>query len=199
MAAQTKRTHISSYKKNSIAKQTELYKEGLDENEDGNENGTETTSKNLIDTSTAYGVRQISRGQKKAAKDVRRAEIKKAKLKAKGYDYDPESKKFNESKALKGKEKRKAIKEARIKAKAKEAAFESEAMGKTAERIKDMAAAGVDPKITGRFVSNKNSNNDGSMSKGYSTSILDKKQGGMAMIKRSGVKMKGFGKKTYNS
>lgn len=155
-----------------------------------------------VDTSTAYGVRQIGRGQKKAAKDVRRADIKMAKLKAKGFD--PESGTFDESKVLKGKAKRQAIKQARIAAKGKEVAFESKAMGNTAKRIGDMASSGVDPTLTARYEFGRG------MQSGGTTQVTDitgslptlssieqegKEKFGVPMLKKPGAfKMKGYKK-----
>ncbi len=90
---------------------------------------TDPTKGTTVDTSTAYGVRQISRGQKKAARDVRRAKIKEAR---KAGTLTPELRK---------------------QFKLEEAQAEKEAMQYTQKRIMDMAKAGVDPRLTARFES----------------------------------------------
>jgi len=90
---------------------------------------TDPTKGTTVDTSNAYGVRQISRGQKKAARDVRRAKIKEAR---KAGTLTPELRK---------------------QFKLEEAQAEKEAMQYTQKRIMDMAKAGVDPRLTVRFES----------------------------------------------
>ena len=159
-----------------------------------------------IDTSTAYGVRQIGRGQKKAAKDVRRATIKAEK---KAGTLTPE--------------RRREIKK-------EEAQSELEMMKNTQKRIADMSASGVDPQITLRYeygrgmekgqeggpltdptgkyekeeetkarLSKKilGTSDSNVISKGYSTGRgMPKKQATPILMKR-GMKMGGFGSKTY--
>lgn len=206
-----------------------------------------------IDTSTAYGIRQISRGQKKAARDVRRAKIKLskfAKQDAKG-NWIPK-KELN----------------ARQQAKFEERKAELKGMQNTQKRILDMASSGVDPRLTARYeygrgmkeaqeggistdtkglptaeavekriksYSEGTSGNFGTVNSnlgkgtevesvtenltkdrqpkpkinkplstasasradiGYSTMVA-KKQGGMSMLKKGGMKMGGYGSKTY--
>lgn len=97
---------------------------------------TKPTKGTTVDTSTAYNVRQISRGQKKAARDVRRAKIKLSKLGiqdtagnwvAKTGISDRNKYKFEERLAeLKGTK-------------------------NTQKRILAMAEAGADPRRTARF------------------------------------------------
>ena len=98
----------------------------------------EPTKGTTVDTSTAYGVRQISRGQKKAARDVRRAKIKLSKLGIQDTE---------------GKWVAKTGLSARQKAKFEERQAELTGMKNTQKRIMDMAKAGVDPRLTARFES----------------------------------------------
>ena len=99
---------------------------------------TDPTKGTTVDTSTAYGVRQISRGQKKAARDVRRAKIKLSKLGIQDTE---------------GKWVAKTGLSARQKAKFEERQAELTGMKNTQKRIMDMAKAGVDPRLTARFES----------------------------------------------
>jgi hypothetical protein len=210
----TKRIHMNAAKKNSVVKQT--------------------TEHGLSDTSTAYGVSQISRGQKKAARDVRRATIKLSKLGSQN-----EKGKWAEKDGL----------NARQKAKFEERQKELTGMKATRKRIMDMAKAGVDPTLSARFKSGTetknvnlgtngsdagsttggentegentggentekknigtdtpvgtdtqvNKNKTADMSKGYSTSAMFAKKytPPTSMLKKSGMKMGGFGSKTY--
>lgn len=203
---------------------------------------TEPTKGTDVDTSTAYGVRQISRGQKKAARDVRRAKIKEAR---KAGTLTPELRK---------------------KIKLEEAQAEKQGMEATQKRILDMAKAGKDPRLTRTFESGtemkagspggpdtnvegletaedvRNRLNQGvnlgtvdsaagsapegdalneilrknidekaqvtkpvsttmsnAVSQGYSTSTMFAKKytAPTSMLKKSGMKMSGFGSKTY--
>lgn len=97
---------------------------------------TEPTKGTTVDTSTAYGIRQISRGQKKAARDVRRAKIKLSKLGIQDTE---------------GKWVAKTGLNARQKAKFEERKAELGGMKDTQKRIMDMAKAGADPRLTARF------------------------------------------------
>ena len=211
----------------------------------------EPTKGTTVDTSTAYGVRQISRGQKKAARDVRRAKIKLSKLGIQDTE---------------GKWVAKTGLSARQKAKFEERQAELTGMKNTQKRIMDMAKAGVDPRLTARFESgtemkagtpggpdtnvegletdkqvkdrlNKGVNlgtvsskvgdmpqgdalNDilrkdidkkesaqvtrpvstvmsNAASQGYSTMVAKKYNRPTSMLKKSGMKMGGFGSKTY--
>ena len=94
------------------------------------------TKGTTVDTSTAYNIRQISRGQKKAARDVRRAKIKLSKLGIQDTE---------------GKWVAKTGISARDKAKFEERLAELGGMENTQKRIMDMAKAGVDPRRTARF------------------------------------------------
>jgi len=96
----------------------------------------EPTKGTTVDTSTAYGIRQISRGQKKAARDVRRAKIKLSKLGIQGTD---------------GKWVAKSGISARKKAKFEERLEELTGMQNTQKRIMNMAEAGVDPRMRANF------------------------------------------------
>lgn len=214
----TKRIHMNASKKNSVVKQT--------------------TEHGLTDTSTAYGVSQISRGQKKSAKDVRRATIKLSKYA--DFDYNPDGSINMEN----VKPKEGLSKNARKMAKFDERKESLTGMKDTRKRIMDMAKAGVDPTLTARFKSDnetksvnlgpvdpgagsttggentegentekKNTGTDTSggtdtqvnkdttadISKGYSTSAMFAKKytPPTAMLKKSGMKMGGFGSKTY--
>lgn len=212
-----------------------------------------------IDTSTAYGVRQIGRGQKKSAKDVRRASIKLSKFA--DFDYKPDGSIDMESvKPKKGLSDRKM-------AKFNERLSELKSMQNTQKRISDMASSGVDPRLTARYefgrgmkeateggvstdieglptaedIQNKykgisegtvnlgtvnsdagkgtktesvtenltedrepkkqpnkslSSSYSGRADIGYSTMVA-KKQGGVSMLKKGGMKMGGYGSKTY--
>ena len=97
---------------------------------------TDPTKGTTVDTSTAYGIRQISRGQKKAARDVRRAKIKLSKL----GTQNAEGKWVEKDKIS-----------ARQKAKFEERKAELEGMQNTQDRIMDMAKSGVDPRLTVRY------------------------------------------------
>lgn len=108
---------------------------------------TDPTKGTTVDTSTAYNVRQISRGQKKSARDVRRARIKLSKLS--DFDYNPDGSINMES--IKPKEG--LSKNARKMAKFNESLSELKSMQNTQKRITDMAKAGVDPRRTARFES----------------------------------------------
>ena len=99
---------------------------------------TKPTKGTTVDTSTAYGIRQISRGQKKAARDVRRAKIKLSKLGTQDAEGN-----WVEKDGL----------NARQKAKFEERKAELGGMKDTQKRIMDMAKAGVDPRLTVRFES----------------------------------------------
>lgn len=220
---------------------------------------TEGKKGTQIDTSTAYGVRQISRGQKKAAKDVRRGTIKLSKFadikykKDGSIDFESITPKENIS--------------PRQRAKFNERLSELKSMSDTQKRISDMASSGVDPRLTVRYeygrgmkeateggvstdtkdlptaeqIQNKykgisettvnlgtvnsdagkgtktesvtenltedrepkkepnkslSSSSSGRADIGYSTMVA-KKQGGVSMLKKSGMKMGGYGSKTY--
>lgn len=94
------------------------------------------TKGTTVDTSDAYGVRQISRGQKKATRDVRRAKIKLGKLaKQDGQGNWVPNKNLSP----------------RQKAKFEERLQELKGMKDTQTRIMSQAKAGVDPTITSRF------------------------------------------------
>ena len=107
---------------------------------------TDPTKGTTVDTSTAYGVRQISRGQKKAAKDVRRATIKLSKFTDEIKYKEDGSIDFDNIKPKDGIS-------ARQRAKFDERKAELTGMKDTQKRIMDMAKAGADPRITRRFES----------------------------------------------
>lgn len=220
---------------------------------------TEGKKGTQIDTSTAYGVRQISRGQKKSAKDVRRASIKLSKLADFSYNEDGTI----NMESIKPKD----TSNPRKMAKFNERLSELKNMQNTQKRISDMASSGVDPRLTARYefgrgmkeateggvstdteglptaeeIQNKykgisegtvnlgtvnpdagkgtqtesvtenltedrepkkepnkslSSSYSGRADIGYSTMVA-KKQGGVSMLKKSGMKMGGYGSKTY--
>ena len=97
---------------------------------------TDPTKGTTVDTSDVYGVYRIRQGQKKAAKDVRRAKIKLGKL---GIQ-DTEGKWVSKTGIS-----------ARNKAKFEERLAELGGAKDTQKRIMDMAKAGVDPRRTARF------------------------------------------------
>jgi hypothetical protein len=220
---------------------------------------TEGKKGTQIDTSTAYGVRQIGRGQKKSAKDVRRASIKLSKLADFSYNEDGTI----NMESIKPKD----TSNPRKMAKFNERLSELKNMQNTQKRISDMASSGVDPRLTARYefgrgmkeateggvstdteglptaeeIQNKykgisegtvnlgtvnpdagkgtqtesvtenltedrepkkepnkslSSSYSGRADIGYSTMVA-KKQGGVSMLKKSGMKMGGYGSKTY--
>ena len=175
-----------------------------------------------IDTSTAYGVRQIGRGQKKSSKDVRRGTIKLSKFADIKYkddgsiDFKNISPKENLS--------------ARQRAKFDERMSELKSMSNTQKRISDMASSGVDPQITLRYEYGRGmekgqeggpltdptgkyekeeetkarlskrilgTSDSNVISKGYSTGKGMPKKQATPILMKKGMKMSGFGSKTY--
>ena len=82
------------------------------------------------DAMSPWRVRQQSRSIKKSARDIRRSKIKSAKLDASGGGKIDEDGKFQETDKLKGKDRRKAVRDARKKAKVEENYMEKDAFDK---------------------------------------------------------------------
>ena len=106
---------------------------------------TDPTKGTTVDTSDVYGVYRIGQGQKKAAKDVRRASIKLGKYV--DFDYNLDGSINMES----VKPKEGLSKNARKMAKFNERMYELKSMDNTRKRIGAMSEAGVDPRRTARF------------------------------------------------
>ena len=106
---------------------------------------TDPTEGTTVDASNVYGVYRIAQGQKKAAKDVRKASIKLGKYA--DFDYNPDGSINMES----VKPKEGLSKNARKMAKFNERVYELTSMNNTRKRIAAQAEAGVDPKLTARF------------------------------------------------
>jgi hypothetical protein len=82
------------------------------------------------DAMSPWRVRQQSRSIKKSARDIRRSKIKSAKLDASGGGKIDEDGNFQETDKLKGKDRRKAVRDARKKAKVEENYMEKDAFDK---------------------------------------------------------------------
>jgi len=98
---------------------------------DEKEKFTATQTRDKMDAMSPWRVRQQSRTIKKSARDIRRSKIKSAKLAASGGGRIDEDGNFQETKKLKGKARREAVRDARKKAKVEENYMEKDAFDKT--------------------------------------------------------------------
>ena len=91
---------------------------------------TPTQTRDTNDAMSPWRVRQQSRSIKKSGKDVRQSKIKAAKLAASGGGRIDKDGNFQETKKLKGKDRREAVRAARKRAKVEENAAELDAFNK---------------------------------------------------------------------